>query len=227
MSQPKPRRTDDTDLGLARAAAAGDHSAFERIMRKHNRTLFRVARAILRDDTEAEDALQAAYLGAYRNLASFHGDSKLSTWLSRIVINEAIGRSRKIARQGTTIPIDEAAESEFPTLQLISSEPGPEDEAMRGEMRALIERHIDALPEAFRAVFMLRGVEEMTVEETAQVLGIPEATVRTRFFRARGALREAIAREMDTSVEDAFGFDGARCDRVVHGVLARLSSPGT
>ena len=225
MSQPKPRPApDDSDLGLARAAAAGDHAAFERIMRKNNRTLFRVARAILRDDTEAEDALQAAYLGAYRNLASFQGDSKLSTWLSRIVINEAIGRSRKIARQGTSVPIDHAAEADSPVLQLVSKEPGPEEEAMRSETRALIERHIDALPEAFRAVFMLRGVEEMTVEETAHVLGIPEATVRTRFFRARAALREAIAREMDVSVDQAFGFDGARCDRLVRGVMEKLAA---
>jgi RNA polymerase sigma-70 factor (ECF subfamily) len=217
---------DDTDFGLAQRAAAGERGAFERIMRKNNRTLFRVARAILHDDAEAEDCVQSAYLLAYRALGNFQGDARLSTWLSRIVINEAIGRSRKIARRGVVVPFGNPAEAGSPILELPSETPGPEEEAMRSELRALIERHIDALPDAFRAVFMLRGVEEMTVEETAALLGIPEATVRTRFFRARGALRDAMAHEVDVSTNDAFGFDGARCNRLVAGVMKRIAELG-
>jgi len=226
VNQPQPLAIaapqDETDLGLAQRAAAGDAAAFERIMRKNNRMLFRTARAILHDDTEAEDCLQTAYLLAYRAMGKFSGQSKLSTWLARIVINEAIGRSRAIARRGATIPIDGAGGPDTPYLQLASDTAGPEEETMRAEMRRLIEQRIDALPEPFRVVFVLRGVEEMSVEETAAVLGIPEATVRSRFFRARGLLREALAREVDLSVNDAFAFDGARCDRLVAGVMKRI-----
>ena len=218
--------SDDNDLALARRAAAGDSAAFERIMRKNNRTLYRVARAILRDDAEAKDCVQSAYLLAYRALGSFQGDARLSTWLSRIAINEAIGRQRKTARHGVVVPFGDPNAADSPLRGLASEARGPEEEAVRTELRALIERHIDALPDAFRTVFMMRGVEEMTVEETAQLLGIPEATVRTRFFRARGALREALAREMDVSIDEAFGFDGERCDRLVRGVLARLAGQG-
>jgi RNA polymerase sigma-70 factor (ECF subfamily) len=228
MNQPKPAPpADDGDLELARSAAAGDKAAFERIMRKHNRTLFRVARAILRDDAEAEDAVQAAYLSAYRALATFQGGSRLSTWLSRITINEALGRSRRIAREGVVVAFGNLAEAGSPVRAVASNQPGPEDDAMRTELRALIERHIDALPDTFRTVFVLRGVEELSVEETAALLGIPESTVRTRFFRARGALREALAREIDVSVDDAFRFDGARCDRLVRGVMRKLAEPAT
>ncbi len=216
---------DETDLGLAQRAAAGEAGAFERIMRKNNRMLFRAARAILHDDTEAEDCLQTAYLLAYRAMGKFNGQSRLSTWLARIVINEAIGRSRAIARRGSMVPIDGADGSETPHLQLASDTAGPEEEAMRAEMRRLIEQRIDALPEPFRVVFVLRGVEEMSVEETAAVLGIPEATVRSRFFRARGLLRESLAREVDLSVNDAFAFDGARCDRLVAAVMKRIAGP--
>lgn len=213
---------DDTDLGLARRAAAGEAGAFERIMRRNNRLLFRTARAILHDDAEAEDCVQAAYLLAYRALSAFAGDAKLSTWLARIVVNEAIGRARRIARRGRVVAIDHPAGEASPVHALVSPEAGPEEQAMRSELRRLIERRIDALPDAFRAVFVLRGVEELTVEETAALLDIPEATVRSRFFRARGLLREALAREMDATLEDAFAFDGARCDRLVAAVLKSL-----
>jgi RNA polymerase sigma-70 factor, ECF subfamily len=215
---------EETDLGLAQRVAAGEVGAFERVMRKHNRMLFRAARAILHDDTEAEDCLQSAYLLAYRAMGSFAGQSKLSTWLARIVINEAIGRSRRIARQGVVVAIDSnAADPDSPVLALVSDSAGPEEETMRSEMRRLIEKRIDALPEAFRVVFVMRAVEEMTVEETATLLAIPEATVRSRFFRARGLLREALARDIDLSVNDAFAFDGARCDRIVAAVLNRIT----
>ena len=216
---------DESDLALARRVAAGDLSAFERIMRRHNRMLYRAARSILRDDAEAEDCLQSAYLLAYRSIATFAGHAKLSTWLARIVINEALARKRRAARYGVVIPLDSVADDEslaHAPAAIATETPGPEAAAMRHELGALIERRIDALPEAFRSVFVLRALEEFSVEETAALLDIPEATVRTRYFRARSMLREALARQIDFSFEDAFAFAGARCDRIVVGVLDRL-----
>jgi RNA polymerase sigma-70 factor (ECF subfamily) len=196
-------------------------------MRQHNRTLFRTARAILRDDAEAEEAVQDAYLKAFRVMGEFRGESKLSTWLVRIVANEAIARSRKRLRRAEIIRLDgdtDAGETaEINTRDAASEQ--PDRSAMRAETRLVLERKIDELPESFRAVFVLRALEELTVEETADALGIPGATVRTRFFRARSLLRESLAREIDCAYEEAFAFAGARCDRIVAGVLARLE-PG-
>ncbi|HEX6017539.1 MAG TPA: RNA polymerase sigma factor [Burkholderiaceae bacterium] len=214
-----------TDNELAARAAAGDDAAFEHIMRRHNRLLFRTARSILHGDAEAEDALQEAYLRAWRALDTFRADAKLSTWLARIVINEALGRLRR--RGAQVIPLESTMEpDETPAHERTQDDdPGrqPELMAMRSEMRRLIETRIDRLPEAFRSVFMLRAVEELSVDEVAMVLDIPEATVRTRFFRARGLLREGLSRDVDIALGDAFSFAGGRCDRIVASVLARLA----
>ena len=224
--RPEPLRILDPRLGdaeLAALVAAGDEAAVRLLMRRHNQTLFRTARGILRDDAEAEDAVQEAYLGAFRAMGTFRADAKLSTWLVRIVANEALGRLRKRRRGAEVIVLDADAASEPRSETTMSeSEAQPEREAQRGEARALMERKIDALPDVFRAVFMLRAVEEMTVEETAVALDIPEATVRTRFFRARALLRESLAREMDLATGDAFAFAGERCDRIVAAVAGRL-----
>ena len=212
-----------TDIELALRAADGDDSAFESIMRRHNRLLFRTARSILKSDAEAEDALQEAYLRAWRALATFRSESKLSTWLVRIVVNESLGRLRRSSAQ--VIPLDTAMESTDPdTQESMQDDPDqrPEQAAMRAQVRRMMEARIDRLPEAFRTVFMLRAVEELSVEEVSTALQLPEATVRTRFFRARALMREALAREVDRSVADAFSFDGARCDRIVAGVMARI-----
>ncbi|SFM04006.1 RNA polymerase sigma factor [Variovorax sp. OV329] len=213
------------DTELAARAAAGDAGAFECIMRRHNRLLFRTARSILRSDAEAEDALQDAYLRAWRAVGSFRADAKLSTWLVRIVMNEALGRVRR--RDAQVIPLDAAMNSTEPETQAsLTADPDrqPERVAMRAEIRKLMEARIDLLPEAFRSVFMLRAVEEMSVEDVAQALAIPQATVRTRFFRARSLLREGLTSEIDTALGDAFAFDGARCDRIVASVMARVGS---
>jgi RNA polymerase sigma-70 factor, ECF subfamily len=203
---------------------AGDADAFEKIMRAHNRMLFRTARAILRDDAEAEDALQEAYVQAYQAIGKFRGDAKVSTWLARIVANEALQRLRKSARRNAIVPLHSSdAVEEFNEIPEGSMSKGPEASAQRAEMRRLLEKRIDALPEAYRPVFMLRAVEELSVEETAAVLQIPPATVRTRFFRARSLLREALAAEVDLAYEDAFGFAGERCDRIVANVMARIT----
>jgi RNA polymerase sigma-70 factor (ECF subfamily) len=213
------------DAELAQRVASGDHDAFRLLMRRNNQTLFRTARSILRDDAEAEDAVQEAYLQAYRSIGQFRGDAKLSTWLVRIAANEALGRLRKRQRMANVIPLDgEASEPlEREVGEAMQSPPlEPEREAMRGETRSLIEAQIDRLPDAFRVVFVLRAVEEMSVEETAQCLGIPEATVRSRFFRARSLLREGLSRQIDVATEGAFSFAGERCDRIVASVMARL-----
>lgn len=207
---------------LIALAAQGDARAFELIMRRHNQLLFRTARSILKSDSEAEDALQDAWLRAWRALDSFRADARLSTWLVRIVANEALGRLRRKSAQ--IIPLEAAMTSPEPDLQAAltaDSDHGPERFAMRAELRKLLEAGIDELPEAFRTVFMLRAVEEMETSEIAEALGIPEATVRTRFFRARSLLREGLASRIDVTLSDAFAFDGARCDRIVAGVLAR------
>jgi RNA polymerase sigma-70 factor (ECF subfamily) len=217
-------RPSTTDSELAQRAASGDDLAFESIMRRHNRLLFRTARSILKSDAEAEDALQEAYLRAWLALATFRADSKLSTWLVRIVINEALGRLRRSGAQ--VIPLDTAMESADPrTQESMQDDPAqrPEPAAMRAQVRRLMEARIDTLPEAFRSVFMLRAVEELSVEEVSAALQVPEATVRTRFFRARSLLREGLSRDVDLALPDAFSFDGARCDRIVAAVLARLA----
>ena len=216
--------TATTDAELAERGARGDEISFEEIMRRHNRLLFRTARSILNSDTETEDALQEAYLLAWRALPTFRADAKLSTWLVRIVINEALGRLRR--RSAQVIPLDAAMESPDPqTQQSLQDDPDhrPDRIAMRSEVRRLMEARIDMLPDAFRTVFMLRAVEEMSVEEVAVALDVPEATVRTRFFRARGLLREGLSRDVDMAIGDAFSFDGARCDSIVARVLARLT----
>ena len=202
----------------ARSTAAAD---FEALMRKHNRMLFRTARAILRDDAEAEDALQDAYIQAYRSLGEFRGEAQISTWLARIVANEALMRLRKQTRRAAIVPIDPTVPADE-IAQVEMEMEKPDAAAQRSQMRGLLESQIDALPDAYRSVFMLRAVEEMSVEETAAVLGLPAATVRTRLFRARAMLREALAQKIDVACEDAFSFAGARCDRIVANVMARI-----
>jgi RNA polymerase sigma-70 factor (ECF subfamily) len=208
------------DATIARRVAAGDRAQFERLMRAHNRRLYRLARAALRDDAEAEDALQDAYLSAYRSIAQFRGDAPLSTWLSRLVLNECYGRLRRSARRQKVIPIV-GATPEADTVAERDSEL-PDRILARTQMRALLERELDQLPEAYRVVFVLRSVEELSVEDTARCLNIPEATVRSRYFRAKGLLREAMAREIDLAERDLFEFGGAQCDGVIAQVFARL-----
>ena len=214
------------DAELARRVAGGEEAAIRLLTKRYNQTLFRTARAILRDDAEAEDAVQEAYLKAIRGIASFRSDAKLSTWLVRVTVNEALGRLRKVKRMAQVIPLagdlGEGAENHDP---MDENTPTPEEETLRAEARRIMESKIDALPEAFRTVFVLRAIEELSVEEAASVLGIPEATVRTRFFRARGMLRESLSRELDMALDDAFHFAGERCDRITERVIAAWKQP--
>jgi RNA polymerase sigma-70 factor (ECF subfamily) len=212
------------DLDLVRQCRAGNRPAMEALMRRHNRALFRTARAILRDDAEAEDAVQEAYLQAFRSLATFRGEASFSTWLIRITANQALMRRRRQVRHAQVFPIDATGEAPPPAEEHTMPQPGPERSAMIGELRRVLEARIDALPDLYRTVFMLRAVEEFSVEETAAALDMPEATVRTRFFRARGLLRSALANDIDYALEDVFGFAGARCDRIVARVFAGLDA---
>jgi RNA polymerase sigma-70 factor (ECF subfamily) len=210
-----------SDLELAQRIASGDKGAFELLMRRHNQMLYRTARSILKDDAEAEDAVQEAYLLAYRGMSGFRGDAKLSTWLVRIVVNEAIGRARKRSRGAEIIQLSSEPPEDSEAVEGKTNETVPEQPevaAQRAQTRRLLEAKIDELPEVFRIVFVLRALEEFSVEESAVALG----TVRSRFFRARALLREALSKEIDLAYGDAFAFAGARCDRIVAGVLAEL-----
>lgn len=218
----EPSREDDG--ALARLVAAGDRAAFTRMMRRYNRRLYRVARATLRDDAEAEDAVQEAYLAAFRSIGGYRGEAALATWLSRLVLNACFARQRRQARRDNIAPMVSTAghgEVERDIMDMRGADL-PDEAVMRAEIRALIERRLDALPEAFRLVFVLRCVEELSVEETAQCLGIAEATVRSRHFRARSLLRESLAQDIDLAERDVFSFAGRRCDRIIASVLERV-----
>ena len=213
-----------TDLDLVARVRAGDASAMEPLMRRHNRSLYRTARAILRDDTEAEDAVQDAYIQAFRGLAAFRGESSFSTWLVRIAANEALMRRRRNARRSEVIPINHE-NGELLMDQIAQDESaGPEQQASGAELRRLLESRIDALPDLYRAVFVMRAVEEMSVEETAAALDLPQATVRTRYFRARALLRSSLEHEVDNALLGVFAFDGERCDRIVARVVRELAA---
>jgi RNA polymerase sigma-70 factor (ECF subfamily) len=213
------------DAELARRIVQRDEAAFVILMRRHNGALFRIARAILKDGADAEDALQESYLQAYRHMADFRGAAKLSTWPTRIVVNQALARRRGSNRSRTVVPFGNLHADERVAdrpMDLEDTPDSPEHSKSRAEVRALLERTIEALPVAFRTVFILREVDERSVAETAECLSIPEATVRSRLFRARGLLRESLARELDVATADVFHIGGEHCDRVVAAVLARL-----
>ena len=220
------------DAILVERITAGDQGAFEALMRRYNGKLFRVARAIVRDDADAEDVLQDAYIEAYRHIHDFRGASHVGTWLTRIVINQALMRLRKEKRRSVIVPFREPGrgDAERPEAEVADqTSESPSGRVLRGEIRRILERRIDELPLSFRTVFIMREVEDMSVEETAECLGIPAATVRTRLFRARALLRESLAREIDLATGDVFAFAGARCDRIVAAVLLRAQDeqPGS
>ena len=216
------------DAALVRRVVEGDTAAFELVMRRHNRRLFRLARATLRDDAEAEDALQEAYLTAHRALPGFRGDASLATWLSRLVTSECLDRLRKRSRRDNIFPIGSLEAEHDPEVAMTESpaSASPDQLLLRAQVRSLLERKLDALPASFRCVFVLRAVEELSVQETARSLGIAEATVRSRHFRARSLLRESLAQEIDLAERDLYEFGGVHCDRIVAAVLARLDATG-
>jgi RNA polymerase sigma factor (sigma-70 family) len=211
------------DRATAIRIVAGDVAAFESLMRQYNRRLYRLARATLRDRTEAEDVLQEAYIRAFQAMGSFRGDASLGTWLSRLVLNECFARMRRTVRRDNVVPMVSASRHAESTRMIIDESDSPDSEAGRAQVRDLLERKVDALPETFRTVFVLRSVEELSVDETAEILGIPEETVRSRHFRAKNLLKAWLAAEMDLAEPDLFGFGVGSCNQLVANVLKRLS----
>jgi len=211
-----------SDTSLAERALGRDAEAIRTIMRRYNRRLYRMARSILGNDTEAEDAVQNAYLKAFRGLGEFRAEASLGTWLTRIVINEAlaIARNRKPGLEwsdgeqalsgGTVIP--------FPTATNVD----PERAMAQSQIQVAVERAIDELPDAFRTVLVARVLEGMSLEETADLLHLRVETVKTRLHRARRLLRDAVERQIGPILLDAFPFAGRRCDRMTETVLSRL-----
>jgi len=228
MPQVEPRQTDRMEaLGereLVQLAQAGVSSAFRAIIQRNNRRLFRVARSILKDDSEAEDVVQEVYARALEHISEFRGDSTLATWLTRIAINEAQGRLRRQrpAVDLAMIDSEERGMSEVISFPLASPDADPERVAAQREVRRLMEQAIDELPDGFRVVFVMRVVEEMSIEETASFLGLREETVKTRLHRARNLLRRALDEQLAPALKDSFPFDGARCARIADVVLKRL-----
>jgi RNA polymerase sigma-70 factor (ECF subfamily) len=210
------------DAELVRRALARDEAAVRAIMQANNRRLYRLARGILRNDGEAEDVVQEAYVRAFTHLGSFRGDSSLSTWLSRITMNEALGRLR---RQRPAVELDSlpqsALEAQIIQFPLAAGE-DPEKSMAQREIQHVVEHAIDELPEAFRLVFITRVIEGMNVEETAEILSLKPETVKSRLHRARTMLRDNVERKIGPVVMEAFPFAGRRCERLTDAVLKRL-----
>lgn len=233
MLQPDPRsgRAPETaapalsDPDLVLRVRGGDAAAFELIMRRHNRRLFRLARSVLRNAAEAEDVVQATYVQAYAKLHEFVGPEGFPAWLGRIALNEALGRVRA---WGRVVALDDyviereggAAVRRIDTMS--TPHPDPERLAGNAELRRLLEDAIDMLPDEFRTVFVLRAVEGMSVAETAEALSIRPETAKTRFHRARQRLQETLGARFEALMPAAFEFGGERCDRIVAAVLVRL-----
>ncbi len=213
---------------LVRLAQAGDGDAFRVIMQRANQRLFRVARGVVRDDGEAEDVLQESYARAFAAIGGFRSEAGVMTWLTRIVLNEARGRLR---RRRPMVPLDHIEKAQTEGAQVIPfphamSSSSPEADAARTQIRGLIEHAVDDLPEAFRIVFIMRDIEECSIEETAANLHLKPETVKTRLHRARRMLRTALDAKLATTMVEAFPFMGARCNRITNAVLARLAAEG-
>lgn len=205
---------------LDAARSAPDLGAFRSIMQAHNRKLYRIARSIVRNNSDAEDVLQEAYVRAFTHFQDFRGDATLTTWLARIVINEALGRLRKSRRQRK---LTEAHQAEIITFPLNSNSSDPEKTMAQRQILDLVERLTDHLPDVYRSVFVLRVIEGLNNEETASLLGLKPETVRTRLHRARHLLKEQLERQIGPVLLDAFPFAGKRCERLTAAVLARIS----
>ena len=213
--------TDQSDEEIVREVLAGDTARFALLMRRYNERLYRAARAITRDDREAEDVMQQAYVNAYTHLRQFNGEARFGTWLTRIAIHEALSRVR---RRGRYEPFDDDLTNVEPFLSLDSRQ-NPERQAFSGELRELIEWAIDGLPDGAREVFVLREIEGLSTAETAEALEVSADVVKTRLSRARAALRRVLLEHAGATAPDAFRFYRPRCDRVVAEVMRRIAGP--
>jgi RNA polymerase sigma-70 factor (ECF subfamily) len=210
------------DAELVARARSRDEAAVRSIMQSNNRRLYRLARGILRNDSEAEDVVQETYVRAFTNLERFRGESSLSTWLARIAMNEALGRLRRQRPSVEWILLPQGA-LEAQIIQFpLSSADDPEKSMAQREIQRVVEHAIDELPEAFRIVLITRVIEGMNVEETADILGLKPETVKTRLHRARTMLRDQVEKKIGPLVMEAFPFAGKRCERLTEAVLKRL-----
>ena len=210
---------EQSDEGIVKAVLDGNTALFELLMRRYNERLYRTARAITRDDREAEDVMQQAYVNAFASLRQFKGQARFATWLTRITINEALARVR---RRGRYEPFEDDGPSQDSVVPLRMS-PDPERQAFAGELRDLLEWAIDALPAGAREVFMLRDVEGLTTADTAASLSVSEDVVKTRLSRARTTLRRVLLERAGATAPDVFRFQRPRCDVMVRLVLARIA----
>jgi RNA polymerase sigma-70 factor (ECF subfamily) len=205
-----------SDEDIVARVLAGETAMFELLMRRYNQRLYRITRAIVRDDAEAEDVTQDAYVRAYEHLDQFAGRARFSTWLTRIAVHEA---SARVRRRGRQIGIEETMP------EIASAAPGPEQRAVAREYARVIEAAVDALPDVYASVFILREVEGLSTAETAACLDINAETAKTRLHRARALLRNDITARIGAAAGDVFHFAGARCDRTVAAVMARIGGP--
>jgi RNA polymerase sigma-70 factor (ECF subfamily) len=215
------------DTALLEDLRRGSREAAAEVVQRHNRGLWRIARGILGNDSDAEEVVQDAYVRAFTSLDAFRSDASLGTWLARIVINEAL---RRVEHRRPTVDLADVAEqlpAEHTGSVTMAPPAGPEHAAARAEIRRFLEHAVDALPAEFRAVFMMRVVEQMSIEETAGLLDIPQATVKTRLHRANERLRATLGVEFAVILEGSFPFGGARCERMTQAVLARLARSET
>jgi len=212
------------DLEVARLCGGRDVGALRHVITANNQRLFRTAWSILKDRAEAEEAVQAGYLSAFANIGGFEGRSTLSTWLTRIVANEALGRLRAMRRRKAHLEQEGVAvlESYRENLMRGSVTAAPDALVVREQLRRLLESAVAGLPDLFRTVFVLRDIEGLSVEETAVALDIPAATVKTRLLRARRRLQEALAPEVHEALSGAFPFAGADCAALTERVMAAL-----
>lgn len=211
----------EDETSLVRRAAAGEAEAVRQIIKAHNQRLYRLVRAVIRSNADAEDVLQEAYLRAFVSIGSFEGGSSLATWLSRIALNAALMRLRaqkRLKRAAVTVP----AEAEIIPFPLASSTADPERAMAQRQLLHLVEEATDALPDAFRLVFVARVIEGLSVEETAALLDLPPATVKTRLHRARKLIRTRLEERIGPVLVDAFPFAGTRCERLTDAVITQL-----
>ncbi|HZT27837.1 MAG TPA: RNA polymerase sigma factor [Pseudolabrys sp.] len=212
-----------SDQQLVERALTREEAAVRALTQRYNRRLFRIARSILRDDAEAEDVVQETYVRAFTGLDQFRGDAGFGTWITRIAMNEALGRLR---RRKPTVDWESYGQNRMPAEIIHFPSPmlgdDPEKTMAQGEIRAILEDAIDELPDGFRSVFVARLVEGMSVEETADLFGLQEETVKTRLFRARTMLREALDKRLGPTLTSTFPFDGTRCERMTEKILRRI-----
>ena len=213
------------EADLIARAVQKDERAVRAIIQQHNRRLYRLARSVVRDDSEAEDVLQDAYVRAFSALPEFRGESGLGTWLARIVLNEALGRLRRKRPTIQLTDIDRAhtMPAHVIPFPLTHPQPDPERAMAQRQIHAMLERAIDELPEAFRTVLVARVIEDMSIGETAALLDLKPETVKTRLHRARGLLKAALDKHIGAALTETFPFDGRRCERVADAVVARLN----